>query len=221
MARLLAVIFLVCVVAVSAVIADIVKVFETTIGETYDFVERDLLEMIYAHIENNKEDIEKRFKDHQENAKERIKNYEPKKVIYLPRATENKIFSPDMTYIVPDDVIDAEGKIIYPKGYSFNPLDYNRLPISYIVIDYADKLQAEFIKTSDYIGKLNYQIVTTSGKYSEIVKELNQSVFYADFTFADRFQLEKTPSLISQMGNRIIVKEICIDCEKNTTKDKK
>jgi conjugal transfer pilus assembly protein TraW len=124
-----------------------------------------------------------------------------------------------MTYIVQEDVKDARGVTIYPKGYKFNPVQYVRLKTSYVVIDATDKAQLEWLKKSDYIGKFGYQVWISDGGYKEVSKELNQSVFYVSQEIADKFKLRRTPSLISQFNDRIIVKEICIDC--NISKDKR
>jgi len=45
-------------------------------------------------------------------------------------------------------------------------------------------------------------------------KKLNQPVFYALPVVEKRFKLQHTPSIITQIGSKIQVKEICIDCSK-------
>jgi conjugal transfer pilus assembly protein TraW len=126
-----------------------------------------------------------------------------------------------MTYIVQEDVKDARGVTIYPKGYKFNPLDYVWLKTSYVVIDATDKEQLEWLKQSGYLNKLQYQVWLSDGGYQEVSKELNQSVFYVNQAITDRFNLKHVPSVIRQSTDKktgyaiVQVQEICIDC--NTT----
>jgi hypothetical protein len=88
-----------------------------TLALTAPFLEQDLLEQIQKHIENDKEAIEARVTNQQAKARERIDLYKPKDLTaYLPRATENRTFEPDMSYIVPEDIKDARGVVIYPSS---------------------------------------------------------------------------------------------------------
>ena len=42
----------------------------------------------------------------------------------LPRARRDRTVPVDLTYTTSIDVPDGKGGILYPKGYTFNPLDY-------------------------------------------------------------------------------------------------
>ena len=44
------------------------------VGKTYDFAEADMLEAIYAHISDNKEEIEKKLDNIKKEAKDKIEN---------------------------------------------------------------------------------------------------------------------------------------------------
>jgi conjugal transfer pilus assembly protein TraW len=194
-------------------------------GETYPFAEQDLLDQIQKHIEANKEAIEARLKTLQGQAREKIKDYKPKDITApLPRATADRTFEPDMSYVVQQDIKDARGVVIYPKGYRYNPLDYVWLKTSYVVIDATDRLQIEWLKQSGFLNKLQYQIWLSNGNWQQTSKELNQSVFFVNQAITDRFQLKRVPSLIRQTIDPktsysvVKVQEICIDCNKTGDK---
>jgi conjugal transfer pilus assembly protein TraW len=129
-----------------------------------------------------------------------------------------------MSYIVPEDIKDARGVVIYPKGHKYNPLDYIWLKTSYVVIDATDKQQIAWLKQSGYLNKLQYQVWLTDGSWKETSKELNQSVYYVNQAITDRFQLKAVPSLIRQTIDPktsysiIKVQEICIDCNASISK---
>lgn len=90
-------------------------------GQTYEIKERDFTEFIRAKaaaIDPNK--LRQEF---QEQIKKRLPKFRlPNAVAGLPPATEEKLYKVDMTYTLPYNIKDFEGNVIYPKGYTFNPL---------------------------------------------------------------------------------------------------
>ncbi|MBP7749012.1 MAG: hypothetical protein KA070_02575, partial [Aliarcobacter sp.] len=51
----------------------LMKKYET--GETFKFAEKDMLEEIKEHIENNRTEIEAKLDEYKKTAKEKVKNY--------------------------------------------------------------------------------------------------------------------------------------------------
>ena len=97
------------------------------VGRTFPIVEPDLL----AELRESSS----RFEQSREELLARIKNYQPANLHPLPRAAADRTFLVDMRYVLDRDLTDAHGNIIYPKGYSFNPLEYITLPITLVVLD--------------------------------------------------------------------------------------
>ena len=74
-------------------------------------------------MEANKESIQKRADEEREKMKEKIENYKPKELtINLPTSSKEKVFYPLIDYELKDDIVDSYGKVLYPKGFVFNPL---------------------------------------------------------------------------------------------------
>ncbi|AII15600.1 conjugal transfer protein TraW (plasmid) [Campylobacter iguaniorum] len=185
---------------------------ELFIGDTHEFAEKDMLEAIQQHLTDNKEKIEKRFEEEKIKAKEKIKQYQPDGLIALEPALKDNVFEPDMSYTLDRDIKDAEGNIIYKKGFTFNPLKYAKLGYGIVVINGKNRQEVEWFKNSKYANTIAYRLLITDGSYYDLIKELNQQVFYCLPEITKRFQLKHTPSIVVQKREKIEVSEICLSC---------
>lgn len=194
---------------------------ELILGQSYDFAEKDIIELIHEHINKNKDEINARLDSERDKSKERIKNFKPKGLIPLESATQDRVFYPPLEYTLKEDIVGADGRVIYKKGYSFNPADYVKLHYAMVVIDATNKREVEWLKQSGYLNSIAYRILLSDGSYHDMINELEQEVFYLMPEIRKKFQIQKTPSIIKQIENKIEVKEICLSCikEQNTTKD--
>ncbi|MEA3429393.1 MAG: hypothetical protein U9Q84_09355 [Thermodesulfobacteriota bacterium] len=183
-----------------------------TFGRTYSIIERDALEEIKEHA--SKIDWHKHF--NKEKAETAVKNYQPENMTALPRATEDRTFSVDMTYTLDFDIPDGKGGILYPKGYTFNPLDYVQLPNILVVIDASDKKQVEWFESSQYINDYKTMCLVTGGKSWALSQKLQKPVFYANKQIVERFKLKAVPSVVQQKGQYMEVKEFDIENQKNS-----
>jgi conjugal transfer pilus assembly protein TraW len=190
----------------------IIKTFET--GETFEFAEKNMIEEIKSQIENNKSKIDSKIEEYKKTTKEKVKNYKPVDLKKLTPAIKNNIFYPDMTYTNPNDIYDNKGDIIYPKGFKFNPLDYQNIPYQMIVINGDSNEEIEWLIKNNFIDNIKYMILLSDGNYKEVAEKINQPVFYAMPKITEKFNLEHTPSIITQIGNKMEVKEICLSCKK-------
>jgi len=188
------------------------------LGKTYKFKEKDLLIAIHQYIEKNKDKIKQKIEKLRENAKQDIKNFKPKGLIPLTPALKNRVFYPDMNYTLDRDITDIEGRIIYPKGFTFNPLKYAKLSYGIVVINGNNRREVEWFKKSKYANTIAYRLFISDGSYYKLIKELNQPVFYCLPKIVKRFHLKHTPSVIIQRGEKMEVREICLTCK---DKDKK
>lgn len=190
----------------------IVKIYQT--GETFEFKENDMLNDIQNVIQQKKPELEQKLEKIKEESKVKIKNFKPQDMIKLKQAIKENIFYPDMTYTTPDNIYDNNGKVIYPKGFKFNPLDYQTMHYQIIVIDGTLQEEINWLIENNYTNNIKYKILISDGNYSEISKLLKQPVFYAIPKITEKFNLKYTPSIITQIGNKLEVKEICLSCKK-------
>ncbi len=179
-------------------------------GKTYHIAEPDALVEIQTQAQktNWNKAINK------EQVKNRVENFKPTNFNPLPKAQSNNKFLVDMTYIAEFDVKDNKGNIIYPKGYSFNPLDYIIYPNTLIVINGDDDNQTRWFEKSAYFNDYKTKILLSDGSYADLSKKWERPVYYLTQKIAKRLKLKAVPSVIKQEKKMMAVKEIKID-EKN------
>jgi hypothetical protein len=76
--------------------------------------------------------------------------YQPASLHQLPRARVSRRFAVDMTYTLEQELRDGEGRVLYPQGFTFNPLEYVSLSGGLVVIDGGDAEQVAWFKASPY-----------------------------------------------------------------------
>jgi len=180
-----------------------------TVGKVYPVVEPDALaEIREAALRVDWEKVIDRKKK-----LAMIKKFKPSDLHPLPVAKADKSFLVDMTYTLDADIPDGKGGVLYPKGFSFNPLDYVNLTSVLIVIDAADRQQVDWFKSSPYAEDYRSRLILSGGDYYDLIEELSRPVFYLADTVARRLQLAVVPSVIRQQDNMLQVKEVRVPHE--------
>jgi conjugal transfer pilus assembly protein TraW len=173
-----------------------------TIGRTYPIVEPDLVEEIKADI-----DYEKLSKV----MAEQRRNYQAKDIYALPAVKRDRTFFVDMTYTLDHDIAGENEEIMYPRGLTWNPLDYVSLQGGLLVINGEDEKQVEWFLKSPYNKNRQIKLLISAGFAAPLMKQLDRPVFYLTKTIADRLQLAAAPCVITQNGKMMMVQEIKID----------
>lgn len=174
-----------------------------TFGTTYQISERDAL----SEIEERARQVDwNKVLD-----KKKVENYQgPPDRGNLPRAKRNRSFLVDMTYTTEIDVPDGKGGILYPKGYTFNPLDYVAYPKTLVVIDGSDPEQVKWLASSEYDKRLDVTLLLTEGNFGTVAKRISRPLFYADRKIIERLKLKAVPSVIRQKGRLMEVTEVAL-----------
>ena len=181
-----------------------------TFGNTYPIAEKDAIE------EMKKKAAQTDWSKHLDKEKQAkaIKNFRPQGLRSLPRVTDPETFQVDMTYSLEFDITDQRGVIIYPKGFTFNPLDYMDYPRTLVFIDGSDKDQVQWLKSSEYVGTA--MILVTDGVFWDVRKELNRHVYYATNQIIDRLGVKAVPSIAYQSGRYMEIKEVDVEAKIET-----
>jgi conjugal transfer pilus assembly protein TraW len=175
-------------------------------GKTYPVIERDASEELKERVRSI--DWQKRLA---KNSIDSMKRYKPDTTKSLLRAREDRVRMVDMTYTLDFDVTDGKGNVVYPKGYTFNPLDFMHYDRTVVVMSGADREQVEWFKTSRYFKKPNVMVLITDGNYYDLSEELGQPVYFAHEKIVSRLQLHYVPSVAVQKKRMMEVSEIDID----------
>lgn len=180
-------------------------------GRIYPISEPDMLEELRtkaASVDWNKM-VDK------EKQKEKIKNFKPETLVSLPAAKQDRAYLVDMTYTLDVDLPDGKGGLLYPKGYSFNPLDYTQLRGKLIVIDGSDPRQVAWFDASPYRDDINIKLLLTGGSYYQLMEKFRRPVFYYMQPMATRLQVEAVPAIVEQAGKMLKVTEVGLEKRKS------
>ena len=181
------------------------------VGETYPVVEPDVVAEL-------KEEAARKNRFGDGEFLERMKTYQPEDIHHLPRATRDRTFLVDMTYTLDRDLLDGDGKVIYPRGFTFNPLDYVSFSGGMLVINGNDSAQVKWFKKTPYADNHRVRLLLSDGHAYELIKQLKRSVFYLTDEIAGRLHLSAAPALIIQKGDRLQVREFPVPEEEHDEK---
>jgi conjugal transfer pilus assembly protein TraW len=160
-------------------------------GHSYSVKEQSFLLMIKNRLAEI--DIELEQQKMQETAIKYIKS--PKRVNHINKATENKIFYWDPSYMIIEDILLPSGEVLHKKGKIINPLDYMDFDRIMLFIDGEDKSQIAWLK--DRLAenhKLQNRIILIAGRPLELQEEL-QALNGAGTVYFDQLGV-----LTSKMG---------------------
>ena len=172
-----------------------------TVGTTYPVIEQDVVEQL-------KERAVYKSNEEQRRLLGQLEKYQPSDMHSLPRAKVDRSFPVDMTYTLEHDLRDNEGKIIYPRGFTFNPLDYVPFSEGLVIIDGDDPEQVEWFLKSPYARNHRARLLITGGYAYELSKKLHRAVYYLTDLMAKRLQLAAVPAVVVREGRKLRVREI-------------
>ena len=179
-----------------------------TVGKTYPIAERDSLSEL--------EDRARRIDTKKMLAKVNPEKYRPGNLKNLPRASKARTYQVDMTYTVQEDIPDGKGGILYPRGYTFNPLNYMPFRKTLVVINGIDRQQVEWFAGSRFKSDPTVMLLLTDGASGDVQRRVRRPVFYATEPIVNRFRLSAVPSVIRVKGSNMEVEEIAVSLKRST-----
>ncbi|WP_319587929.1 hypothetical protein [uncultured Desulfobulbus sp.] len=167
-------------------------------GKTYPIVEQDIREEFKQKATGI--DIDALFNTHN--------RYQPANLHPLPRAASDRVFTVDLTQTLERDIKDSQGNLLYPQGFTFNPLQYAGLTGGLVVIDGSDPEQIQWFKGSPYFQNHRVTLLLSGGYAAQLKQELQRSVYYLTHDTAARLQLKAAPSVVIEQDNKLTVREV-------------
>ena len=138
-------------------------------------------------------------------------HYQPANLHALPRATKDTTSIVDLTHTLEQDLVDAQGTILYPRGFTFNPLQYVSLSGALVVIDGSDPEQVAWFQGSPYGANRRALLLLSGGLAAPLRDELRRPVAYLTEDIARRLQLRAVPSVVMEQDQHLTVREVRID----------
>ena len=138
-------------------------------------------------------------------------HYQPANLQALPRATKDATTMVDLTHTLEEDVQDANGQVLYPAGFTFNPLRYVSLSGALVVIDGSDPEQVAWFKGSPSGSNRGALLLVGGGRAAPLRDGLRRPVAYLTEDIAQRLQLRAVPSVVMEQDQHLTVREVRID----------
>ncbi len=168
------------------------------LGKTYPIAEKDIL----TEIQSNANNVDTSTVTKKPRGKWSAFQGHP-----LPEVTEFKRRSHIPFYTTPMEIKNADGSILYPKGFTFNPLEYVYMPYRVVVfkLDQLPKIKHLFRPTD--------RLIADSGDVIEVSEKENIHVYMLDKKIVERLNIKAVPSIITQQGKKLIIEEFVINEE--------
>lgn len=180
------------------------------VGNVYKISEQDILEV----IKDRAAAVD--WKSMVDNSTNELKENVGKVDKALPKAADNSTYYIDLTATLEHDIFirDSAGnpKLLYPKGYRFNVLDYTELRQRYVFFDATRYEEMKWFKEK-YAGDLSVMPIISKGSALSIAEEIKREVFILDDLVLNKFNLKATPTLVYQEGNKLRADEFYLKGE--------
>ena len=170
------------------------------VGPTSPVIETDLVDELRQRV---------RLID-MEQVRQTQERYQPANLHALPRATKDTTTRVDLTHTLEQDLVDAQGTILYPAGFTFNPLRYVSLSGALVIIDGSDPEQVAWFKGSPYVKNHRALLLLSGGLASSLRDELGRPVAYLTEDIAQRLQVQAVPSVVVERDNQLMIREVSL-----------
>lgn len=165
-----------------------------TIGRTWPIAEPDALAEIEARAARQPTDIAQKFGARA--------NWSAMQAASLGIATQARTRSVVPFYTLDFDIKLPDGTMLYPKGYTFNPLTYVSLPQRLVIVHPRDIAWAlRTARPSDFI-------LLTTGDALALGEKVGRPLFILEERVKDRLGLTVAPVIVAQAGQRLVLTEV-------------
>ncbi len=176
-------------------------------ARTYEIAEPDLLQ----ELKNSRDEVIAFLEKGRKKLKEKVEDYEGEE---LTPAKKNRTYYVDPTYCLEEDIYYREGnkwRVLYPKGYCFNPVDYIPYnPPPMVVFNPCRKKEREWVE--DYIKDKTALLVVSGCPVRKVSRQgWKVPVYYLLPELREKLHLSHTVSVISVDRERKAVRVEEID----------
>ncbi|WP_447725630.1 conjugal transfer protein TraW [Sphingomonas koreensis] len=166
----------------------------TTIGRTWPIAEPDALAEIEAKVATLPKDLGKRFGPRS--------NWSALKAATLEAATTDRVRSVIPFYTLEFDIRLPDGRTLYPKGYTFNPLRFVTMPQRLVVVHPRDLGWAiRTARSSDFV-------LVTAGDAIELSERTGRAIYILEERVKKRLGLTVAPVIVAQAGQKLVLTEV-------------
>ncbi len=178
-------------------------------GPVYPIREPDFLDEVKAIAQSKIDNGEwaKIERDLQRNTIDSLENPDP--VGAFAVAQESKTWYYDPTTTLSQDIVDAEGRVMFPAGTTVNPLDVVNVGSALFFFDAGDPKQVKVLEQTQVRLHGKVKPVAVAGSYLALSRQLNEPVYFdQSATYTKKLGIGVVPALVSQDGNQLKIEEI-------------
>lgn len=179
------------------------------VGPTYSIIERDALELITSKLKQMEQSGE--LAQYQEDYKNKvISSIEHPHPLTGFKSTETAATHYyDPSIVTQKDIVDATGKVLYPRGTRVNPLDYLGWNTYLLFVDGRDEKQLEFTKKIVATSDRPVKVVLVAGEPMALMRKWKSSVYFDQGgKLIKRFSINQVPAIVRQEGKRLRIDEL-------------
>jgi conjugal transfer pilus assembly protein TraW len=189
-------------IAASMLVACAAHANSSTIGHTWSVAEPDALAEIEARAAKQPANMAQDFGPRS--------GWSALRSAPLGRTRENRTRFVVPFYALDEDIRLPDGKLLYPRGYTFNPLDYVSLPQRLVIVEPRDLGWALSVsRPTDFIllarGAAQDADAITLGERHK------RALFILEDRVKDRLGLTVAPVIVRQVGRRLELSEVRLD----------
>ena len=174
-------------------------------GHRWEIAETDILEYIEQKLKAV--DIKKLQEEMVKKTKERVERPEP--VLGIKTALLQRKFYFDPSYVVPEDIYDHKGNLLYRAGYKINPLNQVPLRERLIFINGDSEAQVKYAlkKREEYQGLV--KIILTNGAPLKIQRKEKVWIYFDQHgVLTTKLGIKAVPAIVEQEGLKLKITEI-------------
>ena len=180
------------------------------IGETFPIQEPDMIEAIQQRLEAM-QDSGELAREH-DALREKSRSYARRpEGVGLPRAVTYRARPIDPSFTLSQDIVDAEGRVLFAKGLKINPLKYRPLTRALCFLDGDDPLQVAWSQQA-CPDMLDSKVILVNGDVLEAANTLQRQVFFDQKALlVTRFDVRAVPAVVRQSGDFLYVEEFPVE----------
>ena len=174
-----------------------------TFGETFNILEKDLLEQITFELNKLSENSE--FQNLQIKIQnDFVKSAIPTPVLEVTKTSNPRVFFYDPSIKVSNDLKDHKGKIFVKANSMYNPLKIHKFREALLFIDGEDNDQVKW--------SLNYgcpcKIILTNGSPFKLMDKYLVKIYFDQHgSLVKKFGIKQIPAIVTQKGEKLQVEE--------------
>lgn len=108
-------------------------------------------------------------------------------------------------YTLDQDLKLPDGRTLYPKGFTFNPLTYVRLTQRLVIVHPSE------IGWALSIARPTDWIIVTGGNVLDLEKKVSRPLFLLEEQVKSRLGLTVAPVIVAQSGQKLLLNEVRVD----------